>query len=41
MDYGKYLDDLVAELMADPDWELPVEARAFLTRDLAWGLIFL
>lgn len=41
MEHKKYLDELVAELMADPDWELPPECRFFLMADLGWSMIFL
>lgn len=35
----EYLDSVVAELMADPDWALPPELRFFLVTDLEWSLL--
>ena len=35
----EYLDSIVAELMADTDWELPVQLRFFLTENLEWRLL--
>ncbi len=35
----QYLQSLVAELMADPDWELPPDQRFFLVADLDWTLL--
>lgn len=35
----EYLDSIVAELMADPDWQLPPELRVFLVADLEWSLL--
>ena len=34
----EYLDSIVAELMADTEWELPPERRFFLVANLEWGL---
>lgn len=41
MEHKKYLEEIVAELMADPDWELPPECRFFIAQDVAWGMIFM
>ena len=30
----EYLESIVGELMADPDWQLPPELRFFLAADL-------
>lgn len=35
----EYLDEIVEELMADEEWEMPKELRFFLTNDLPWGLL--
>lgn len=35
----EYLDSLVAELMADPDWQLPPQLRFFLVKNLEWSLL--
>lgn len=35
----EYLDSIVAELMADTEWEFPMELRFFLVNDLAWSLL--
>lgn len=35
----EYLDSIVAELMADTEWELPAELRFFLAADLEWNLL--
>ena len=37
----EYLDSLVEELINDPTWELPEEARKFLKADLEWSLLVL
>ena len=34
-----YLDALVAELMEDTEWELPVDQRDSLKMDLAWNMV--
>ncbi len=39
MNKKEYLDDLVNELMADGEWELPAECRFFLVADLEWSLL--
>ena len=39
MDYKAYLDEIVNELMNDPDWTLPSELRGFLKADLEWTLL--
>ena len=36
-----YLDQLVAELLADPAWDLPKEERKVLLGDLAFRLLTL
>ncbi len=41
MDYQKYLEELVKELVEDETWELPKEARFLLTDDLPWGMLFI
>lgn len=40
MDNTEYLNSLVYELMADPDWEFPAEQRFFLVADLPWTLLY-
>lgn len=35
----EYLDAIVAELMADSEWQLPPELRFFLAADLEWSLL--
>lgn len=35
----EYLDSIVAELMADTEWELPPELRFFLVANLEWSLL--
>ncbi len=35
----QYLQDLVGELMADQEWELPPEQRFFLVADLEWTIL--
>lgn len=35
----EYLQSIVDELMADPDWALPPELRFFLVKDLEWTLL--
>ena len=35
----EYLDSIVAELMADPEWQLPPELRFFLVANLEWSLL--
>jgi len=35
----EYLDSIIAELMADPEWKLPPELRFFLVADLEWSLL--
>ena len=35
----EYLESIVGELMADPDWQLPPELRFFLVNDLEWSLL--
>lgn len=39
MENKKYLDELVRELMSDPEWQLPANLRFFLVADLEWGLL--
>lgn len=41
MDYEKYLQELVEELMEDEEWELPRECRFLLENDLPWGMLFI
>lgn len=35
----EYLDSVVEELKADPDWELPPEKRVFLGKGYEWDLL--
>lgn len=35
----EYLNSIVAELMADTEWQLPPEMRFFLAADLEWFLL--
>lgn len=35
----EYLQSIVTELVADPNWELPPELRFFLAGDLEWSLL--
>lgn len=35
----EYLDSIVAELMADTEWELPQDLRFFLITNLEWSLL--
>lgn len=39
MDNKEYLNGIVYELMADPEWELPPQLRFFLVADLEWTLL--
>lgn len=39
MENKEYLDSIVAELMADTEWEVPPEMRFFLVADLEWTLL--
>ncbi len=41
MDYSKYLDELVQELLADETWDLPAECRFALGPGLPWGMLFI
>ena len=35
----EFLNEIVGELMADEEWQLPPEMRFFLVADLEWGLL--
>lgn len=35
----EYLDAIVAELMADTEWEFPAELRSILLANLEWGML--
>lgn len=35
----EYLDSIVQELMADPEWQLPPQLRFFLMANLEWSLL--
>lgn len=35
----EYLNSIVQELMADPDWQLPPQLRFFLVKNLEWSLL--
>lgn len=39
MDNQKYLQEIVAELLADTEWRWPAELRFMLMGDVAWGLL--
>ena len=35
----EYLNSIVQELMADPEWQLPPQLRFFLVSNLEWSLL--
>jgi len=35
----EYLNAIVQELMADPEWQLPPQLRFFLVANLEWSLL--
>ena len=35
-----YLDEIIAELMADDEWQLPKECRFVLTDSMLWMLMY-
>lgn len=35
----EYLNSIVGELMADPEWQLPANLRFFLVANLEWSLL--
>ena len=39
MDNKAYLDEIVNELMVDPEWQFPPQMRIFLKMDLVWALL--
>ena len=40
MEHKEYLDSIVAELMADTEWELPPECRFFLVADMEFSFLY-
>ena len=36
MTHKEYLDSIIAEVIADKDWAIPVPMRGMLFMDLAW-----
>lgn len=41
MEEKDYLNEIIEELMADPDWEVPVPARGMLANGFEWALLAL
>ena len=39
MNYDEFLQSVVGELMADPEWQLPPDQRFFLVANLEWSLL--
>ena len=39
MTNAEYLDSIIAEVLADPDWQLPPELRFFLMGTPEWSLL--
>jgi len=41
IDVKQFMDQLVEDLVNDPNWDLPAEDRKYLRMNLIWNLVFL